>query len=181
MRPALIALVLVSACSPAATGGSSSALTASDTLTAAARGLPACTVPGADTSWREVTTPGFRFCVPSDWRPGTRLDRSASASGQWRGPQRDWVQWGIGPFKSTSSEGMILPYNNMKTGRAVIGGRPVEIDILELPDSHTSIARWDATATQPAAMLTGYASDAKLLERIRQITFTVRFDSIPNR
>ena len=175
MRRAVILFALLAACARTRSNSSAQVVAAVDSTPADVKNLPPCGSAPRDSIWREIAAPGFRFCVPADWRPGTRRDRTAAASAQWRRGAREWVQWAVGPFKGTSE--MMLPYNEQRQESAIIGGRPVQITVLVLSQSFTSFASWHATATQPALTLTGYATDEKGLARTREIVQTVRFDS----
>lgn len=150
-----------------ATPAAASALFARDTLAA-------CTAAnaGADVStWREVTGPGFRFCIPATWQRSRARDTSGAAEGRWRFAEDRSIEWRVGPFGPRAA--MPAPYNEMQQRDLWLGARGGRLTITSIQDSYWFSAGFPEGAGAPAVELSGSARGAAARAELETIFRTL--------
>ena len=168
---ALAAAVLaLGAC---ASGGTSSTSTSAPRRVAQDT-LPACTAPAGATDisgWREVTGPGFRFCVPATWYTARPRDTTGAAAGRWRQADRG-IEWSVGPFRPSPAH--MSPYNERTQRDLWLGTRASQLYITSIEDQNWFAARFAATADLPEVRFAGSATGAAARAEVDAVFRTLR-------
>ena len=114
--------------------------------------------------WREVSIPGYLYCVPSTYRPFLQAGTSARQSGGWQSAS-ERVQWLVGPFRDSDLDQLS---SRVWTAPDTIAGLPVLVEERQLRDGYSFVA------SRPGLILTvtGHANGS--LRTARAINRTVR-------
>ena len=144
--------------------------------------LPACTVAagaaGATdiSTWREVTGPGFRFCVPPTWYTAQPRDTTGAAAGRWRHSDRG-IEWSVGPFRPSPAQ--MSPYNERTQRDLWLGTRAGQLYITSIEDRNWFAARFAATADMPEVRFAGSATGAAARAEVDAVFRTLRGPATP--
>ena len=167
----LLLVVLLAATAACASGGASSTPAAMSTLLARDTLAP-CTAASADVgTWREVTAPGFRFCIPAAWQRSRARDTSGAAEGRWRFAEDRSIEWRVGPFAPRTA--MPAPYNEMEQRDLWLGSRGGRLTITSIQDSYWFSGAFQESGGAPAIVLAGSARGAAARAELETIFRTL--------
>ena len=175
-----VAALLLAACTSTGTGTPSTRATVAQRAAADTLGLCTATVTGTSvdySTWREVTGPGFRFCVPPTWLTSRPRDTTAAAAGRWRHGTDRSIEWRVGPFKPTGPQ--MTPFNEMEERDVWLGTRASQLHITSIEDRNWFDTRFAATAELPEVRFFGSATGAAARAEVDAVFRTLRAPATP--